>query len=91
MRLTKSRKSKSSVSKSTTVLRERHLTGLGHGSRGQNNVTLDGAAVTFQVHVASGSPRGTVLGLLMFLVYVNDIGDPVSSNIKLFAGDFLLL
>ena len=90
MRLTKSRKSKSSVSKSTTVLRERYLTGSGHGSRGQNNVTLDGA-VTFQVHVASGSPRGTVLGLLMFLVSVNEIGDLVSSNIKLFADDFLLL
>ena len=42
------------------------------------------------VHVDSGVPQGTVLGPLMFLLYVNDIGNGVTSNIKLFADDCLL-
>ncbi len=41
-------------------------------------------------HVDSGVPQGTVLGPLMFLLYVNDIGSDTSSNIKLFADDCLL-
>ena len=42
------------------------------------------------VQVRSGVPQGTVLGPLMFLLYVNDIGNGISSNIKLFADDCLL-
>ena len=40
----------------------------------------------------SGAPQGTVLGSLMFLLYVNDIGDKTSpqTSIKLFADDCLL-
>ena len=42
--------------------------------------------------VASGALQGTVLGPLMFLLYINDIGDNVSKGtyIKLFADDCLL-
>ena len=43
-----------------------------------------------EVHVASGVPQGTVLGLLMFLLYSNEIGDGLTSRIKLFADDCLL-
>ena len=42
------------------------------------------------VHVDSGVPQGTVLGPLMFLLFINDIGDNITSTIKLFADDCLL-
>ena len=35
----------------------------------------------------SGIPRGTVLALLIFLLYINDIGENITSHIKLFADD----
>ena len=40
--------------------------------------------------VRSGVPQGTVLGHLCFLLFVNDIGNDITSNIKLFADDTLL-
>ena len=52
-------------------------------------VVVDGEAST-TVHVDSGVPQGTVLGPLMFLLFINDIGDNITSTIKLFADDCLL-
>ena len=46
---------------------------------------------SFYVHVNSGVPQGTVLGPLMFLLYINDITTNISSNIRLFADDCVLL
>ena len=40
--------------------------------------------------VESGVPQGTVLGPLLFLLYINDIGDKVSSEIRLFADDCIV-
>ena len=43
-----------------------------------------------EVNVRSGLPQGTVLGLLMFLIYINDIGENITSNLRLFADDSLV-
>ena len=52
-------------------------------------VIIDGAS-SDEVSVRSGVPQGTVLGPLMFLIYINDIGENITSNLRLFADDSLL-
>ena len=53
-------------------------------------VVVDGESST-AIKVGSGVPQGTVLGPLMFLLYINDIGDEVhDSKLRLFADDCLL-
>ena len=49
-----------------------------------DNATLETAPVT------SGVPQATVLGPALFLIYINDIADNISSNIRLFAHDCVL-
>ena len=57
----------------------------------KQRVVVDGDK-SEEASVTSGVPQGTVLGPLMFLLHINDIGDNVSKGtyIKLFADDCLL-
>ena len=41
-------------------------------------------------NVTSGVPQGSVLGPSLFLAYINDIGDNITSKLKLFADDTIL-
>ena len=49
-------------------------------------VTLGGCHSGF-VPVTSGVPQGSVLGPLLFLLYVNDLPDIINCTVKLFADD----
>ena len=52
-------------------------------------VVLDGVSSDSKP-VHSGVPQGTVLGPLMFLIYINDITEHITSSLRLFADDCLL-
>ena len=43
-----------------------------------------------EVRVTSGVPQGSVLGPLLFLAYINDIGRNTESTIRLFADDCVI-
>jgi len=43
-----------------------------------------------EVRVTSGVPQGGVLGPLLFLAYVNDIGRNLELNVRFFADDCII-
>ena len=55
-------------------------------TRRKQRVVLNGHCSTW-ADVVSGVPQGSVLGPLLFNIYINDIPDVVSSPILLFAND----
>ena len=55
----------------------------------KQRVTLNGAQSSWRP-VISGVPQGTVLGPLLFLLYINDIVSDITSEIRLFADDCIL-
>ena len=52
-------------------------------------VVVNGAASLSTV-VTSGVPQGTVLGPLLFLLYINDLPDNLSTSVRLFADDCII-
>ena len=52
-------------------------------------VAVDGC-LSNEAPVLSGVPQGTVLGPALFLIFINDIGLGVTSQIRLFADDCLI-
>ena len=55
------------------------------GNRSQT-VVLEGEE-SGSVPVTSGVPQGSVLGSILFLVYINDLPEELSSQVRLFADD----
>src|SRR5882757_10579548 len=52
-------------------------------------VVIDGRA-SDSIPVTSGVPQGSVLGPLLFIIYINDLPDKIKSKFRLFADDSLL-
>ena len=52
----------------------------------QQRVVLNGKNSCWS-SITAGVPQGSVLGLLFFLIYINDLVDSISSEAKLFADD----
>ena len=57
-------------------------------SRSQR-VVVDGYESKY-ARVISGVPQGTVLGPVMFLLYINNINNNISSPLRLFANDCII-
>ena len=52
----------------------------------QQRVVLNGKASNYQ-SLEAGVPQGSILGPLVFLIYINDITENIKTNIRLYADD----
>ena len=55
-------------------------------SNQEQRVIIDGQMSDW-AQVTSGVPKGSILGQLLFLIYVNDTDSDISSTVQLFADD----
>ena len=55
-------------------------------SNRKQRALLNGQVSTWS-SVNAGVPQGSILGPLLFLIYINDLSDNLSSDVKLFADD----
>ena len=55
----------------------------------KQSVVMDGKFSDW-VRVESSVPQGTVTGPLFFLLFINDLPDGISTNVRLFADDCIL-
>ena len=55
-------------------------------SNRKQRVVIPGACSEW-VAITAGVPQGSILGPLLFLIYINDIVEDIHSNIRLFADD----
>ena len=56
----------------------------------RTQTTVDNGVHSNYVDVTSGGTQGSVLGPMLFLLYINDINNAITSQIKLFADDSVL-
>ena len=52
----------------------------------KQRVKLNGQSSSW-TNVKAGFPQGSILGSLLFITYINDLSNGLSSNAKLFADD----
>ena len=52
----------------------------------KKGVALNGQNSSW-ANIESGVPEGSILGLLLFLIYINGLPDNLSTNVKLFPDD----